>query len=332
MRSTLRKQTTLVPAGASVDNATTMEASAARRPTRPGPRVPARLLRLASDERLVEHVRGGSERCVRGGLRPPSPRHPRVLPAHARLAPRRPRTPSSTRSWRPTAAHRLDQRDPAAPRGSTRSPATAASRSCAPAASARSRTSTSRRPSTSPRRSSAARTCATCCTTCAAARRAARRARPRRARRRLARGDRPGPRRPAGEGQGARLPGALVADRQPRRARHVLRGDPRPAWSALESPPRRGADEVGGGMGQRGREGGLAETIAAQRLSGTSSPLGGGADAGMDRPTEEDEQRLRKALCERRSVRVRCDDSPYDEAARPSLRTFHTASPRARGN
>jgi hypothetical protein len=79
-------------------------------------------------------------------------------------------------------------------------------------------------------------------------------------------------------------------------------------------------------MGQRGREGGLAETIAAQRLSGTSSPLGGGADAVMDRPTEEDEQRLRKALCERRSVRVRCDDSPYDEAARPSLRTFHTAS------
>ena len=38
-----------------------MEASAATRPARPGPRVPARLLRLASDERLVAHVRGGSE-------------------------------------------------------------------------------------------------------------------------------------------------------------------------------------------------------------------------------------------------------------------------------
>ena len=38
-----------------------MEASAATRPTHPGPRVPARLLRLASDERLVAHVRGGSE-------------------------------------------------------------------------------------------------------------------------------------------------------------------------------------------------------------------------------------------------------------------------------
>src|SRR5918993_1319086 len=85
-------------------------------------------------------------------------------------------------------------------------------------------------------------------------------------------------------------------------------------------------------MGQRGREGGLAETIAAQRLSGTSSPLGGGADAVMDRPTEEDEQRLRKALCERGSVGVRCHDSPHEEAARPCLRTFHTASPRTRGN
>ena len=38
-----------------------MEASAARRPTRPAHRVPARLLRLASDDRLVELARGGSE-------------------------------------------------------------------------------------------------------------------------------------------------------------------------------------------------------------------------------------------------------------------------------
>ena len=38
-----------------------MEASAARRPARHAPRVPARLLRLASDDRLVELVRGGSE-------------------------------------------------------------------------------------------------------------------------------------------------------------------------------------------------------------------------------------------------------------------------------
>src|SRR5215212_2139859 len=38
-----------------------MEASAARRSAHRAPRVPARLLRLASDDRLVEYVRGGSE-------------------------------------------------------------------------------------------------------------------------------------------------------------------------------------------------------------------------------------------------------------------------------
>ncbi|MET0685017.1 MAG: RNA polymerase sigma factor [Solirubrobacteraceae bacterium] len=38
-----------------------MEASAARRPVRTGPRIPGRLLRLASDDKLVELVRAGSE-------------------------------------------------------------------------------------------------------------------------------------------------------------------------------------------------------------------------------------------------------------------------------
>jgi RNA polymerase sigma factor (sigma-70 family) len=53
--------TSLLPSHGSVDNASTMEASAARRPIRSGPRIPARLLRLASDDKLVELVRGGSE-------------------------------------------------------------------------------------------------------------------------------------------------------------------------------------------------------------------------------------------------------------------------------
>jgi len=56
--------------------------------------------------------------------------------------------------------------------------------------------------------------------------------------------------------------------------------------------------------------------------------VGGGADDGLDRPQQEDEQRLRETMCQRRSVGVRCDDSPHDEAARPCLRTFHTASGR----
>jgi hypothetical protein len=33
-------------------------------------------------------------------------------------------------------------------------------------------------------------------------------------------------------------------------------------------------------------------------------------------------------VCERRGVGVRCHDPPHDEAARPSLRPFHTVSPR----
>src|SRR5829696_787191 len=85
-------------------------------------------------------------------------------------------------------------------------------------------------------------------------------------------------------------------------------------------------------MGQRRRGRRLAETIAPQRLSGVASSVGGGADAVMNRPEQEDEQRLRETLCERRSVRVRYDDSPHDEAARLSLRTFHTASLRTRVN
>ena len=31
-------------------------------------------------------------------------------------------------------------------------------------------------------------------------------------------------------------------------------------------------------------------------------------------------------MCERRGVRICCHDPPHDEATRPSLRTFHTAS------
>src|SRR5918995_1402614 len=62
---------------------------------------------------------------------------------------------------------------------------------------------------------------------------------------------------------------------------------------------------------------------------GVAEEVGGGADVGMDRPEQEDEQRLRAVVCERRSVRVRCHDSSHDEAARPCLRTFHTVSEEA---
>jgi hypothetical protein len=88
---------------------------------------------------------------------------------------------------------------------------------------------------------------------------------------------------------------------------------------------RRGVDGVGQGMGQRGRERRLAETDAAQRVCGFTKKVGSGADDRLDRP-EEDEQRLREIVCEWRGVGVRCHDPPHDEAPRPCLRTFHTAS------
>jgi hypothetical protein len=46
----------------------------------------------------------------------------------------------------------------------------------------------------------------------------------------------------------------------------------------------------------------------------------------LNRPKQEDEQGLREAVCERRSVGVRCDEPPHDETDRPCLRTFHTVS------
>jgi putative transposase len=93
-----------------------------------------------------------------------------------------------------------------------------------------------------------------------------------------------------------------------------------------EARPRRGAYEVGCGVGQRGRGRKLAEAYATQRLRGVAEEVGGGADDRLDRSAKEDEQGLREAVCERGSVGVRCHDPPHDEAPRPNLRPFHTAS------
>src|SRR5918993_2797599 len=79
-------------------------------------------------------------------------------------------------------------------------------------------------------------------------------------------------------------------------------------------------------MGQGGRGRRVAETVASRRLRGVAEEVGGGAYARLDRPAKEDEQGLRKVVCERRSVGICCHDSPHDEAARPCLRTFHTVS------
>jgi putative transposase len=72
----------------------------------------------------------------------------------------------------------------------------------------------------------------------------------------------------------------------------------------------------------------IGGSLCPRRLRGAPSQVGGRANAGMDRPKQEDEQRLREVMCERGSVGVRCHDPPHDEAPRPHLRTFHTVSPR----
>jgi hypothetical protein len=96
--------------------------------------------------------------------------------------------------------------------------------------------------------------------------------------------------------------------------------------ASQEARPRSGAYGMGCGMGQRGRGGGLAEAYAPRRLRGTPEEVGGRANAVMDRSEQEDEQRLREAVCERGSVGVRLHDPPHGEAARSCLRTFHTVS------
>src|SRR5215210_4192475 len=79
-------------------------------------------------------------------------------------------------------------------------------------------------------------------------------------------------------------------------------------------------------MGQGGRGPRLAETVTSAGLPGVAEKVGGGADDRLDRPEQEDGQRLREVMCERRSVGICCHDSPHDEAPCPHLRPFHTVS------
>jgi hypothetical protein len=83
---------------------------------------------------------------------------------------------------------------------------------------------------------------------------------------------------------------------------------------------------LGQGVGQRRRGSRLAETTAPRRLPGFAEEVGCGANVLLDRPEQEDEQRLREIVCERRSVDICFHDSPHDEATRPCLRAFHTVS------
>src|SRR5215208_1432322 len=55
-------------------------------------------------------------------------------------------------------------------------------------------------------------------------------------------------------------------------------------------------------------------------------------DVFVDRSEQEDEQRLREIMCERRSVGICCHDSPHGEAVEPPVRAFHTVSARTSGS
>jgi hypothetical protein len=62
------------------------------------------------------------------------------------------------------------------------------------------------------------------------------------------------------------------------------------------------------------------------RFPGVAEAVGGRTHVFLDRPQQEDEQRLREALCERGSVGICCHESSHAEAVDPPVRTFHTVS------
>jgi hypothetical protein len=69
-------------------------------------------------------------------------------------------------------------------------------------------------------------------------------------------------------------------------------------WSVPRSPPQKRCLWRGlQGVGQRGRGGELAETVAPRRLRGAPEEVGGRANAVMDRPEQEDKPTDYERLC-----------------------------------
>src|SRR5215216_4942019 len=85
-------------------------------------------------------------------------------------------------------------------------------------------------------------------------------------------------------------------------------------------------------MEERRRDDRLGETVATARVRRPAAALGGGTLLCLDRSQPKDEQGLREVMCEWRSVRVRCHESPHGEAVSSHLRLFHTVSSRTRVN
>src|SRR3982750_3338422 len=101
---------------------------------------------------------------------------------------------------------------------------------------------------------------------------------------------------------------------------------------AAEAGPRGGCADVGRGVGQRGRDDRLAETDAAQRLSGVAEKVGGRAHVLLALSEQEAEQGLREVVRKRGSVRLRRDDTADGEAVGPCLRLSRQFLERLSGN
>src|SRR5215208_2039097 len=79
---------------------------------------------------------------------------------------------------------------------------------------------------------------------------------------------------------------------------------------------------MGRAVETRGCGGRLGEIVASARLPGPSTSLGGGADVFVDRPQQEDEQRLREIARDQRSVHLRSDEPSDGEAFGSLMRLF----------
>jgi hypothetical protein len=78
--------------------------------------------------------------------------------------------------------------------------------------------------------------------------------------------------------------------------------------TSAQTRPRRSADELGEGIGQGRQDSRLAEASATGGIPDPAASVGGGTLICLDLSKPKDEQGLREAVCERRSVRVRCHD------------------------
>src|SRR5215218_11201409 len=95
-----------------------------------------------------------------------------------------------------------------------------------------------------------------------------------------------------------------------------------PRRTSAQTCSRESSEVVGRAVEKRGCGGRLGETIAAARLPDPTSSLGGGAYLLLDRPQPTDEQGLREAHRDQRSVHLRGAEPPNGEEIGSLMRLF----------